>query len=56
LAGNPITVRFKWSNITEASARWQQSFSFDGGTTFAVNWVMEFSRTRVPPTGEHDRR
>jgi hypothetical protein len=56
VAGNPVTVRFKWSNITEASARWQQSFSFDGGTTFAVNWVMEFSRTRVPPTGEHERR
>jgi hypothetical protein len=44
LAGDPIKVRFKWSEITDRSARWQQSFSFDGGTTFALNWVMEFIR------------
>ena len=23
--------------------RWEQAFSFDGGNTFTVNWVMEFS-------------
>lgn len=44
LAGNPIKIRFKWSNITETSARWEQSFSFDGGMSFAVNWVMLFQR------------
>jgi hypothetical protein len=41
----PIKVRFKWSEITPTSARWQQAFSFDRGRTFEVNWVMEFSRT-----------
>jgi hypothetical protein len=43
-AGYPIKVRFEWSNITDTSARWQQWFSFDEGATFALNWVMEFSR------------
>jgi hypothetical protein len=37
-------VRFRWSHITPVSARWEQSFSFDDGQTFDVNWVMEFSR------------
>lgn len=44
LAGRPIGVRFRWSDITEMSARWEQSFSFDRSRTFAVNWVMEFRR------------
>ena len=44
LAGHPIQVRFVWSEITNVSARWEQAFSFDGGRSFAVNWVMEFSR------------
>jgi hypothetical protein len=44
LAGDPIKVRFKWSHISETTARWQQWFSFDGGATYALNWVMEFRR------------
>ena len=45
LDGRPITVRFRWSDVTPTSARWQQSFSFDGGGTFEPNWVMHFHRT-----------
>ncbi len=26
------------------SARWEESFSFDGGKTFELNWAMEFVR------------
>jgi hypothetical protein len=37
-------VRFDWTDITRTSARWQQSFSFDGGRTFEPNWIMEFVR------------
>ena len=44
-AGRPILVRFRWSDITDRAARWEQAFSPDGGKTWEVNWVMEFTRT-----------
>jgi hypothetical protein len=45
--GRPIRVRFEWSEITPVSARWEQSFSFDGGGSFAVNWIMSFHRAEA---------
>jgi hypothetical protein len=42
--GRPIHVRFVWSGVTTARPRWEQAFSDDGGKTWEVNWVMEFSR------------
>lgn len=42
--GKPIKVRFQWSEITAMSARWEQAFSPDGGTTWETNWVMLFTR------------
>ena len=42
--GRPITVRFRWSGITDRTARWEQAFSEDGAATWEVNWVMEFTR------------
>jgi hypothetical protein len=43
--GKPITVRYLWSDITAATARWEQAFSVDGGATWEPNWVAEFTRT-----------
>jgi hypothetical protein len=43
----PVTVRYVWSEITESSARWEQSFSFDAGKTWAPNWIMRWAR-RTP--------
>ena len=47
--GQPIRVRFIWSDITDRSARWEQAFSADGGKTWEVNWVMSFRRIQTPP-------
>jgi hypothetical protein len=44
LDGQPILVRFIWSDITDRSCRWEQSFSPDGGETWEVNWIMESTR------------
>ena len=44
LGGQPIIVRYKWSEITANSARWEQAFSPDHGATWEVNWVMRFTR------------
>ncbi len=42
--GRPIRVRFIWSEITGASARWEQAFSVDDERTWETNWIMEFTR------------
>ena len=42
--GQPIVVRFIWSNITKTSTRWEQAFSDDGGVTWEDNWIMESTR------------
>jgi hypothetical protein len=47
LDDKPIRVRFIWSAITPASARWEQAYSTDAGATWETNWIMEFSR---PPS------
>jgi hypothetical protein len=44
VAGREVHVRFLWTEITETSARWEQSFSLDGGETFVPNWIMVHER------------
>ena len=44
LRGQPIRVRYLWTDITAGSARWAQAFSADGGKTWETNWVMDFER------------
>ena len=51
LDGRPIVVRFTWSDITKASARWEQAFSPDEGRTWEKNWVMVMTRVGEPTGG-----
>jgi hypothetical protein len=44
IGGREIGIRFLWTEITETSAHWEQSFSFDGGRTFVPNWIMRHER------------
>lgn len=44
LRGQPIKVRFVWSQITANSAYWEQAFSPDAGASWEVNWMMWFTR------------
>jgi hypothetical protein len=43
--GKPTRVRLMWSQITATSARWEQAYSLDAGTTWETNWIMAFRRT-----------
>jgi hypothetical protein len=42
--GRPIKVRATWSGITPTSARWEQSFSADGGQHWEINWTSDYTR------------
>lgn len=44
LRGKPIKVRFRWTDMTATSAKWEQAFSPDGGATWEVNWEMQLAR------------
>lgn len=44
LRGQPIRVRFRWTDTASGRPRWQQAFSADGGQTWEVNWEMDFER------------
>jgi hypothetical protein len=44
LRGKPIKVRFTWSGITATAAHWEQAYSGDGGKTWEINWIADFSK------------
>jgi len=52
--GKPIRVRFLWTHSGD-TARWEQAFSADGGQSWELNWIMDFTRSK-PVTGSSDAR
>jgi hypothetical protein len=48
LNGRAILVRFVISDVTPDSARFEQSFSDDGGKTWEANWIAEDTRVDAP--------
>jgi hypothetical protein len=42
--GQDITVRYKWSDITATTLRWEQAFSPDRRHTWETNWTADFTR------------
>lgn len=44
IGGRPVRVRYRWSEITGDSARWDQAFSYDGEKTWTPNWFSEHIR------------
>jgi hypothetical protein len=40
----PIRVRFLWDRTDADEPRWEQSFSYDAGRTWELNWTMHFTR------------
>jgi hypothetical protein len=45
IAGRPTVVRFEWLRDQPERPLWQQSFSYDGGETWTLNWQMFLSRS-----------
>jgi hypothetical protein len=48
VAGQPVVVRFEWLTADRDAPSWRQSFSYDGGRTWKLNWVMELTRPTPP--------
>lgn len=42
--GRTILMRYVWFNVSPKSARMEQSYSDDGGTSWELNWVCELTR------------
>lgn len=42
--GRAARVRFTWSRSDARHARWEQAYSWDDGSSWHTNWVMEFTK------------
>jgi hypothetical protein len=42
--GRMIFVHYRWHDISENAAHFEQSFSVDGGKTWEVNWKTSYTR------------
>lgn len=44
VGGHAVKVRFEW-RADDVAPAWRQSFSYDGGASWKLNWEMTFSRS-----------
>jgi hypothetical protein len=44
IKGEPLRVRFFWTEVTSRTPHWEQAFSIDGGKTWETNWTMDFTK------------
>jgi hypothetical protein len=44
IEGRAVRVRYEWTGTTANAPRWEQSFSFDEGTSWTTNWTMVWHR------------
>lgn len=44
IEGRQVLVRYLWTDITPASAHFEQAFSTDGGATWEPNWISSQTR------------
>jgi hypothetical protein len=47
--GRPVLASYRWSDVTEQTAHWEQAFSTDGGRTWETNWIMDLTRRSSEP-------
>ena len=40
--GRPVKLRFRWTDVTEQSAHWDQAYFDEANQTWETNWIMEF--------------
>ena len=55
IGGHAVKVRFEWY-ADAFSPTWRQSFSYDSGSTWKLNWEMAFSRNDEADGQEHAAR
>lgn len=54
--GTPVRASYRWSEVTDRTARWEQGFSVDGGETWETNWIMNWTRRVDEPKHSHPRK
>jgi hypothetical protein len=51
--GRPVKARFHWIKHDKDHLIWSQSFSYDGGRTWEMNWTADLTRTDEATACDH---
>jgi hypothetical protein len=41
--GRPVELRFRWTDVSRDSARWEQAYFDEERGAWETNWIMEFT-------------